>query len=105
MQCVEYIVNYHQFESLDKHQITSTKTQTRTKQQIPKHKHAEGQYRFSISFMNALPACRSLQILAPAVWSLAFWYLVLVCYLVLVVWCFSLRTCFGFAKRQNAHQF
>jgi hypothetical protein len=66
-------VNYHEFKSLDKHQITSTKTQTRTKQQIPKHKHAEGQSRFSVSFMNAQPARRSLQILATAVWSLAVW--------------------------------
>jgi hypothetical protein len=101
-------VNYREFKGLDKLQITSTKTQTRTKQQVPKHKHAEGQSRFGVSLHECSVRVPSTPdpglILASAVWSLAFWHLVLVCYLVLVVWCFSMRACFGFDERQCARQ-
>jgi hypothetical protein len=49
-------VNCREFKGPDKHQITSTKIQTRTKQQIPKLKHAEGQSCFRVWSMSALPA-------------------------------------------------
>jgi hypothetical protein len=59
-----------------KYQIAGTKTQTRTKRQGPNSKQDKGRLRFAPN-----------DVARPARLEFAFFLLVLVCHLVLVIWC------------------